>query len=134
MINTISEITKKIHEFCDKSAIVNQYLEGDFSTFNSQDWHYPLIFVTPIKTRIKDGLVQFVCNIAFMNTIYEKNDLIKILSDLNILITELYIYLSDDSQHDMYFIILLTSLSSKSPQPIFSPLLLYQPALCPNHP
>ena len=32
----------------------------------------------------------------------------KVLSDLNILITELFIYLSDDRDNDMYYVTLLT--------------------------
>ena len=106
MINTVNEITKKIKEFCDKSAIVNQYLEGDFSTFNSSDNSYPLIFVTPIKNRITNTLIQFVFNISFIDNCYEKSTLMKILSDLFIIVTELYIYLSDDAENQQYFITL----------------------------
>ena len=105
-INTLQEITKKIKEFCDKSAIVNQYLEGDFSLFNSSDWHYPLIFVTPIKNRITNTLIQFIFNVSFIDNCYEKSTLMKILSDLFIIVTELYIYLSDDAENQQYFITL----------------------------
>lgn len=109
MINTLQQIDKKVRAFCDNdSAIVNEYLSGDFSTFNSADHKYPLIFLTPIKTRIQDGQVQFICNISFIDLCYEKSELMKILSDLNILITELFIYLTDDRDNDMYFLTLLT--------------------------
>ena len=106
MINTLQEIERKVKQFCDESAIVNEFASGDFSLFNSADHKYPLIFLTPIKTRIQNGLVQFVCNISFIDNCYEKSELMKILSDLNILITELFIYLTDDRDNDMYFITL----------------------------
>jgi len=106
MINTIKEIDNKLQTFCNLSAIVNEYQSGDFSTFNSADHQYPLIFMTPLKFRIQNGVVQFVSNISFIDLCYEKSDLMKVLSDLAILITELFIYLTDDSDNDMYFITL----------------------------
>jgi hypothetical protein len=108
MINTLIEVDNKIREFCNKSAIVNQYLSGDFSTFNSSDNSYPLIFMSPVKTRVQNGLVQFYCDMNFMDLCYERSNLVKVLSDLNILITELFIYLSDDADNDMYHLTLLT--------------------------
>jgi hypothetical protein len=106
MINTIKEINDKLQAFVNLSAIVNEYQSGDFSTFNSADHKYPLIYMTPLKFRIQSGMVQFVVNIAVMDLIYDKNDLIKVLSDLGIILTELFIYLTDDAENQQYFITL----------------------------
>lgn len=103
-INTLQEIDNKIKDFCEnRSAVVNEYSSGDFTTFTSSDHRYPLVWATPTRMRLSAGQISFVLNLVVMDIAYDKNDMVKTLSDLSIIVSEILSWLDDDSDNHYYF-------------------------------
>lgn len=104
MDNTLQEIDNKIKEFCDKSLVINEFVFNEFTgEFESQNHNYPLLWATPEKMSIAKGQVSFFISVSVMDTQYEKSDLVKTLSDLAIVLTELLTYVDDDSENFMFY-------------------------------
>jgi hypothetical protein len=104
MKNSLKEISNKIEQFCNENANVSQYVCDDFSNFISSNFRYPLMFCTPSRFRVQAGQVQIVISVGVFNLVYDKNDLIKLISDILDTITQLYTYLDDNSQNDTYYV------------------------------
>jgi hypothetical protein len=102
MKNSLKEISNKIEEFCKLTGL--QYRMDDYSNFISSNNKYPIIWATPTRFRVQAGQVQMIINVAVMNILYDKNDMVKMLSDLLDIVTQLFTYFDDNSQNDTYFV------------------------------
>src|ERR1035437_3417804 len=104
MKNTLKEISDNMQEFVTANGGISQYVMDDYSNFVSSNYKYPLLWATPTRMRVQAGQVQFVINVAVMNILYDKNDMVKMLSDLADTVTQLFTFFDDNSQNDTYYV------------------------------
>jgi hypothetical protein len=113
MINTLNEIKNKVEYFCNQNYNIKDFDDDVSHPFKAEDHNFPLLYYAPLSTRIKNGVIIFVINIALMDLCYDKKDIVSTLSDLSITLTELKSYFNDDNE-ELYFSSLLTDTSFKS--------------------
>ena len=101
-MNTLQQIIEKMEWFADHSAAISEYNCDDFTRFAASDHDYPLLWTTPLSMRITDGQISWVTQVSFMDTVHEKQDMIKTLSDVGITVAEFFAYLSVEAD-DCYF-------------------------------
>lgn len=111
MQNSLKEISNKLQYFANNHSNINEYNCDDYTKFSSKDHLYPLLWATPTNLTIQNGIVQYTLNIALMNLVYEHADMIKVLSDLGDIFTQLITYIDEDSENNFYFISLDTPIN-----------------------
>src|ERR1035437_2435193 len=99
MKNTLFEISNKMQEFADANGGISEYVMDDYTNFISSNHKYPLLWATPTRMRVQAGQVQFIVNVAIMNILYDKNNMVKMLSDLADSCLQLFTFFDDNSQN-----------------------------------
>lgn len=103
MENTLKEICNKIEEFVNKHGVLNEYNADDFTKYASSNHKYPLIWNAPTQVKFENGQISYELQLTFAEKMYEKSDLIKVISDTAITVGELMTYLDDRSENCNYY-------------------------------
>lgn len=106
MTNTYYEIIKALEAFKDyvPDSTLKEFNTDTFDRFTADNHKYPLMWAAPTNMIISNGQIVFRIQITFMDTVREKMDMSKVLSDLAITVTEFVSYFDDNNEKCYYMV------------------------------
>lgn len=100
-MNTFKNISNEINNFVTNHAVLQSYVCKDSSFYNSTDYTYPLIWLSPVTVTPAQGQIIYTCELIIADILTENQDYDKVLSDINILLAEFLSYF-DDNNSDLF--------------------------------
>jgi len=113
MVNTLNEIKNKVEYFCTQHYNIKDFDDDVSSPFDVEGHAFPLLFYAPESTRIRNGVINYSITISLMDLCYDKSELVSILSDLSITLTEFKTFFDDDND-ELFFSTLLNDTTFNS--------------------
>jgi hypothetical protein len=100
---TLKNVLNDVESFCNQHDVIQEFNNGDFTDYQSNDHKYPLVWLSPTASNTQSGQNTYRFNLAVMSIVYNNQDKMKVLSDCQILLAEILSYFNADNDTLRYF-------------------------------